>query len=135
MEGDDVTAQAPAFTCRCIQQAERQTEGCRAEPWFCSEEGNHFDDYWKGWYNSNQTLQERVRFFHQLIEHYEAHALGAPHSHMGPLDQPLIGENCSCHDWNQMADPEHISEQEAVLRGIRWVNAPKSYERMIDGAE
>ncbi|KKK77760.1 hypothetical protein LCGC14_2850350 [marine sediment metagenome] len=116
---------APAFTCRCIQQAE---DGGHHPP-FCNIPGNHFNEFYLSYCEDNLVPD---RFAYVIEDHYHAHALGAPHSHMGPLGQPVIGENCSCHDWNQMADPEHISEHEMRIRGSRWMTLPES---MIDGAE
>ena len=100
---------APAFTCRCIKQA----EAIDSKPYFCSADGNHFDDFYRSWFIDNNTSRLRIWTFSHLHEHYEAHALGAPHSHIKFLKGNDVFRSgfswepvqCSCHHVEQNAEP------------------------------
>ncbi len=99
---------APAFSCRCIAQCEAVIP---EDPAYASGEltdnhiGQFFDAVWRAHHS---------RYAMRVIRgHYNAHALGAPHSHIKFLrgnDQFPSGFSwdaveCSCHHVEQNAEP------------------------------
>lgn len=115
---------APAFTCRCIKLAEAVSPGW---PYNCDRRtSGHIAEFGEiAW----QAHNSRYAFL-LMRAHYEAHALGAPHSHIKYLkgnDAFRSGFSwdpvaCSCHhvEQNTTVNPD-VMQRGPGLTNVEYI--------------
>ena len=100
----------PAFVCKCLEMAARESTDDAIEPWY-SMQGGHFDEFSELLTVGSAAARDVDARFDLLREHYEAHACGAPHSHVRPAKflnvmMPVLNDACDCHHiQNTLAEP------------------------------